>query len=139
MFSAELSTRWFLNSLQGDLLVAELSTMLTGCITCNVIEIYNGRNHELAECSIRVTVLLKYLDLTFATRSWLWNHNSVVCIPIVLYYCKDFLRCLFQLHTNFQLTALSGLPGRRELLLLFLFTNLDRAIITHLWFHVIFP
>ena len=61
----------------------------------------------------RVTVLLEYLDLAFATRSWLWNHNSVVCNPILLYYCKDFLGGVFQLHTDFQLTALSGLPDRR--------------------------
>ena len=46
---------------------------------------------NLAECSIRVTVPLEYLDLAYATRSWLWNHNSVVCNPILLYYCKDFL------------------------------------------------
>ena len=43
------------------------------------------------ECFIRVTVLLEYLDLAFATRSCLSNHNSVVCNPILLYYCKDFL------------------------------------------------
>ena len=49
----------------------------------------NGVN-KLAERSIRVTVLLEYLDLAFATRSWLSNHNSVVCNPILLYYCKDF-------------------------------------------------
>ena len=54
-----------------------------------VIEFYNGVN-ILAECSIRVTVLLEYLDLAFATRSWLSNHNSVVCNPILLYYSKDF-------------------------------------------------
>ena len=46
---------------------------------------------KISECSIRVTVLLEYLDLVYATRSWLWNHNSVVCTPILLYYCKDFL------------------------------------------------
>ena len=51
----------------------------------------SGVSHKLAECSIRVTVLLEYLDLTFTTRSWLSNHNSVVCNSIVLYYCKDFL------------------------------------------------
>ena len=61
------------------MLVAELSTILTGCcwtpysIACSVIEIYNGVSHKLAECSIRVTVLLEYLDLAFATRSWLSN------------------------------------------------------------------
>ena len=41
---------------------------------------------NIVECSIMVTVLLEYLDLTFATRSWLSNHNSVVCTPILLYY-----------------------------------------------------
>ena len=46
---------------------------------------------NVAECSIRVTVLLEYLDLACATRSWLWNRNSVVCNPILLYFCKDFL------------------------------------------------
>ena len=58
--------------------------------------------------------LLEYLDLAFATRSWLSNHNSVVCNPILLYYCKDFQWRLFQLYTDFQLIALSGLPSRRE-------------------------
>ena len=33
---------------------------------------------NVAECSIRVNVLLEYLDLAFATRSWLSNHNSPV-------------------------------------------------------------
>ena len=70
-------------------------------------------SHKLAECSIRVTVLLEYQDLAVATRSWLSNHNSVVRNPILLYYCKDFLGWVFQLHTYFQLTALSGLLGRR--------------------------
>ena len=44
---------------------------------------------KVAECSIRVTVLLEYLDLAIATRSWLSNHNSVVCNTILLYYCND--------------------------------------------------
>ena len=29
----------------------------------------------MVECSIRATVLLEYLDLAFATRSSLSNHN----------------------------------------------------------------
>ena len=67
---------YLLNSPHGDLLLAELSIRLTVCnltpyrITCDVIKFYNGVN-KLAECSIRVTVLLEYLDLAFATRSWL--------------------------------------------------------------------
>ena len=69
---------------------------------------------NVIECSIRLTDLLEYLDLAFATCSWLSNHNSVVCNPIFLYYCKDFLRLLFQPHTAFQLIAISGLSGRRE-------------------------
>ena len=35
------------------------------------MEYHYGVSHKLAECSIRVTVLLEYLDLAFATRSWL--------------------------------------------------------------------
>ena len=46
---------------------------------------------NVAECSIRLTILLEYLDLAYATCSWLWDHNSVVCNLILLYYCKDFL------------------------------------------------
>ena len=46
---------------------------------------------NITEYSIRVDVQLEYLDLAFATRSWLSNHNSMVCNPILLYYCKDFL------------------------------------------------
>ena len=38
--------------------------------------------------------------------------------------------------TDFQLIALSGLPGRRENYW-YLFTNLDYTIVTHLWFPVI--
>ena len=61
---------------------------------------------NVTECSIRVTVLLEYLDLAFATRSWLWNHNSVTTART---FYHDY-----QLYTDFQLIALSGLPGRRE-------------------------
>jgi len=60
------------------------------------------------ECSIRVTVLLEYLDLALDTRSWVSLHNSLAFTQILLYYCKEFLWWLLQLQTDFQLTTVNG-------------------------------
>jgi len=56
----------------------------------------------LAECSIRVTVLLEYLDLALDTRSWVSIHNSLAFAQILPYYCKEFLD-RFSAHYSEQL------------------------------------
>jgi len=45
------------------------------------------------ECSIRVTVLLEYLNLALDAHSWVSIHSSRSFIQILLYYCNE----LFQL------------------------------------------
>ena len=44
-----------------------------------------------ASWAARHTIVCLDLDLAFATHSCVSNHSSVVCNPILLYYCKDFL------------------------------------------------
>jgi len=61
-----------------------------------------------AECSLRGTSLLEYLDLTLNARSWVSLHNSLALTRILLYYCKEFLWWLPQLLIDFQLTTLNG-------------------------------
>ena len=46
--------------------------------------------------------------------SWDSHHNSVAFTLIFLYTIQGLSMIIFQLQTYFQLTPLSGLPGRRE-------------------------
>ena len=57
---------------------------------CNWLTIY-CITFNLAECSIRVTVLLEYLDLVLGARSWVSLHNSQAFTQISLYYCSSIL------------------------------------------------
>jgi len=63
---------------------------------------------KLGECSIKVTGLLEYLNLTLDARSWVSLHNTLAFTQILLYYCKEFLQWLIQLHTDFQFTTLNS-------------------------------
>ena len=55
------------------------------------------------ECTIRVTVLLDYLDRAFSICSYLLFYNLLILDPILLSFGKDNLLCLIHLHSNFQL------------------------------------
>ena len=55
-----------------------------------------------------MTALLEYHDLAMNTRSWVSLHNSLAFTQILLYYCKEFLWWLLQLHIDFQLITLNG-------------------------------
>ena len=66
--------------------------------TFNQAEIYTGNiftslldDFKVAECSVMVTVLLEYLDLSLDVRSWVSPHNSQTFTQILLFYCKEFL------------------------------------------------
>ena len=88
---------------------------------------------KLAECCIRVTVLLEYLDLALDTRSWVSLHNSLAFTQILLYNCKEFLWWLFQLQTDFQLTTLNGCGITGWIF------KFDRVFLTPVGFCVISP
>jgi len=71
--------------------------------------------------TVRVTVLLEYLDLTVDTRSWVSLYNSQSLIQILQYYCR----------------VLSNLPGKHKAaykLIDSLFAKLDHAILTQVGF-----
>ena len=61
------------------------------------------------ECTIRVTVLLEYLDRTFFICGCHLFYNSLVFDPILLSFCRGSFLCLVHLHSNFQLIPLCSL------------------------------
>ena len=60
-----------------------------------------------AERSNRVTVLLDYLDHVLATHNWILYHNQWLLLQFFYVTARTF-------YAGFQLTLLSGLPGKRE-------------------------
>jgi len=54
----------------------------------------------LGECTIRVTVLLEYLDHTFSICGCLLDYHSLI---FLLFFGKGYSLCLLHLHNNFQL------------------------------------
>ena len=67
-----------MNSLQGDLFVADL--YMGYLFLADLLNSFQG------DCSIRMTVLLEYLDLALATPSWISCYNSVDLSLILLYH-----------------------------------------------------
>ena len=86
---------------------------------------------NLAECSIRVTILLEPISH--------WIHavgfHSLAFAQICLYYCKVFLWWLLQLNTDFQFITLHGcdITGR------IFIHKFDHVILTPVEFCVISP
>ena len=64
-FVVELYTEW---------LITELNPLQ------DIVEYINRVIYSLADCSIRVTALLEYLDLAFATPSWILFYNSMALV-----------------------------------------------------------
>ena len=58
----------------------------------------------LDECTVRVTVLLEYLDCTFSICGikipCVLFYDSLICNPILLSLNKGYLLCLIHLHSN---------------------------------------
>ena len=69
-----------LNSLQGDLFVADL---YTGYLFLAVL-----LNSLQGDCSIRLNALLEYLDLALATPSWILCYNSVA-LSLIFYTIEE--------------------------------------------------
>jgi len=73
-----------------DLIVAELSFIMT-----ILLEYFFG------ECTIRMTVLLEYLNRVLSMCGCHLFYNSLVFNPILLSFGRGFLLSLFHLHSNF--------------------------------------
>ena len=84
------------------------------------------------ECTIRVTVLLEYLDRTFSICGYLLFYNLLILDPILLFFEKDCLVCLVHLHSNFQLVPPCCLCDIEENSLIFYLCKIDFAILPRL-------
>ena len=88
------------------------------------------------ECTIRVTVLLEYLDHAFSICGCLLFYNSLIFNPILLSFGRGSFLCLVHLHSNFQLISLCSLCDIRPGYSWFLIDhvrhlNFDRGFIKH--------
>ena len=79
------------------------------------------------ECTIRVTVLLEYLDRLFSICSCHLFYNSLVFNCFVLSFGRGSLPCIVHLHSNFQLIPLCILYDTGGNYIDF---KIDRAIFT---------
>ena len=94
---AELSTGWLDSNWTFYRVLSLQSRFLSSDSSIKVL-------HVLSECTIRVTVLLKYLDHTFSKCSCF-----LLMFILLLYFSKYSVRWTVHLHISFQPIPLNGL------------------------------